>query len=438
MSDFTTIGIRPDLRKQYDPAFQGELTALYGLPSHVQFCKRCVISNQRPNSTVEFKNSPDAKKETIGFNANGICNACLFADIKDQEIDWQERERELIALCKEYRSKAGNYDCVVPGSGGKDSTFTAHILKYKYGMHPLTVTWAPHIYTDIGFQNLQKWIHSGFDNILLTPNGKVHRLITKLAFEKLLHPFQPFIIGQRNIAPRFSSLYGIPLVFYGENQAEYGHNIKENFKPTMDTKFFMDDHDPDKLFLGGVSMTDLIHNYGIDEKELLPYIPPDKEKLKAVGTTVHYLGYYLKWDPQECYYYAAEHTGFSANTERTEGSYSKYSSIDDRIDPMHYYTTLIKFGIGRSTYDAAQEIRNRKITREEGVGLVQRYDAEFPKKYFAEILKYLDITEERFWECINSGRSPHLWKLEDGEWKLRHPVWQSPFAENTARGAHGG
>jgi hypothetical protein len=247
--------------------------------------------------------------------------------------------------------------------------------------------------------------------------------LTKLAFEKLLHPFQPFIIGQRHIAPRFSALYGIPLVFYGENQAEYGNNIDDNLRPTMDKRFFQDNIDLKRIFLGGVSAEELINSHNIVYEDLFPYLPPDKERLESVGTVVHYLGFYLKWDPQECYYYAAEHTGFSANTERTEGSYSKYSSIDDRIDPFHYYTTLIKFGIGRATYDAAHEIRNRKITREEGVALVKRYDSEFPKKYFKQILEYMDIGEDRFWECVNRGRSPHLWKFKDGEWSLRHAVW---------------
>jgi hypothetical protein len=134
------------------------------------------------------------------------------------------------------------------------------------------------------------------------------------------------------------------------------------------------------------------------------------------------LGYYLKWDPQECYYYASEHTGFSPNTERTEGSYSKYSSIDDRIDPLHYYTTFIKFGIGRATYDAAQEVRNGKISREEGVALVRRYDAEFPRRYLSEILEYMGISEERFHQVIDDARSPHLWRKEGDEWFLRHQV----------------
>jgi N-acetyl sugar amidotransferase len=342
--------------------------------------------------------------------------------MKDKNIDWQQREQELISLCNRYRSRNGSYDCIVPGSGGKDSTFTAHVLKFKYGMNPLTVAWAPHIYTEIGWNNFQKWIHSGLDNYLYTPNGKLHRLLTKLAFENLVHPFQPFIIGQRLIGPRFSALYGIPLVFYGENQAEYGNNIQENDSPTMSTSFYESTRDIDSLYLGGLSVKELISIHKLDVRDLNPYLPVEGERLKQIGTQVHYLGYYLKWDPQECFYYAAEHTGFRANTERTEGSYSKYSSIDDKIDPLHYYTTYIKFGIGRATYDAAQEIRTGKITRDEGVALVHRYDAEFPAKYFREIIDYMGITEERFWEIINKARSPHLWEHQNGEWKLRYQV----------------
>ncbi len=412
MSDHNQTGVETPVREAY-----------YGLPPVVRFCRRCVISNQRPSSTVEFKNTASKPKETISFDDEGVCAACRYQDIKDRQIDWAEREEALRTLCREYRSKSGNYDCIVPGSGGKDSTFTGHILKYRFDMNPLTVTWSPHLYTDVGFRNLHKWVDSGLDNLLLTPNGKVHRLLTRLAFEHLAHPFQPFIVGQRHIAPRMSALYGVPLVFYGENQAEYGNNIEENFTPTMKPEFFGGSRDPGAVVLGGVKGDELIQSYGVDPRELDPYLPVDAGRLRAVGTTVHYLGYYLKWDPQECYYYAAEHTGFSVNDERTEGSYSKYSSIDDRIDPLHYYTTFIKFGIGRATYDAAQEIRNQKITREEGVALVKRYDDEFPHKYFREILDYMGITEQRFWEVIDTARSPHLWKREDGVWSLRHAVW---------------
>ena len=400
------------------------LEVKYGLPPEVVFCRRCVISNQRPSSVVEFRQTAADRKPTIAFDDDGVCSACRYAETK-RRIDWHDREAQLVQLCDAYRSTDGSYDCVVPGSGGKDSAFTAHVLKYRYGMNPLTVTWSPHMHTDIGWQNFRAWIDSGLDNLLYTPNGRLHRLLTRLAFENLVHPFQPFIVGQRLVGPRVSALYGIPLVFYGENQAEYGNAIDENERPTMDPSFFVAEDDAlEAVVLGGVRGPDLIEGHGVTLGELAPYRPVAAERLREVGTEVHYLGFYLSWDPQEVYYYAAEHTGFTPNDVRTEGSYSKYSSIDDRIDPLHYYTTLVKFGIGRATYDAAQEIRNGKITREEGVALVQKFDSEFPARYFNETLKYMGVSEQRFHEVIDGARSPHLWhRTDDGTWQLRHTVW---------------
>ncbi len=400
----------------------GELEAYYGLPAEVKFCKRCVISNQRPSSTVEFRHEKNEKKAVIGFDEEGVCSACRFNEIKETAIDWDQRDQALRALCDQFRRSDGGYDVLVPGSGGKDSAYTAHILKYEYGMNPLTVTWAPHLYTGIGWKNFTNWMHEGgLDNLLFTPNGKLHRLLTRLAFLNLLHPFQPFIVGQRIIGPAMAARYGVKLVMYGENQAEYGNKIDENKKPTMDEKFFSAD-DPGEMVLGGVKVKDIIAEHGYSLNDFAPYIPPSADSLNAKGVEVHYLGYYLKWDPQECYYYAVEHTGFQANDERTEGTYSKYSSIDDKIDMFHYYTTLIKFGIGRATYDAAQEIRNGKITRDEGVALVQKFDQEFPQKYFRDFLDYIGITKEEFHAACDRFRSPHLWKRDGGQWVLRHQV----------------
>jgi len=161
----------------------------YGLPHDVTFCKKCVISNQRPNSAVEYGHTKDSKKTTIHFDAHGVCDACRLAEQKQDAIDWAGRERQLRELCDRHRSSDGSYDCIVPGSGGKDSFYAAHMLRTKYGMHPLTVTWAPHIYTEWGWKNFQSWIHAGFDNFLCTPNGRIHRLITRLAVENLFHPF---------------------------------------------------------------------------------------------------------------------------------------------------------------------------------------------------------------------------------------------------------
>jgi N-acetyl sugar amidotransferase len=394
--------------------------AFFGLPEQVLFCKRCVISNQRPSSTVEFKHKSDDRKATIGFGPDGVCDACRYHDHKEKLIDWPERERSLLRLLDRYRRADGGYDVIVPGSGGKDSAFASHVLKYKYGMNPLTVTWAPHRYTDIGWKNFESWIHiGGLDNILFTPNGRLHRYLTRLAFINLLHPFQPFILGQRIIGPLIASKFGVKLVMYGENQAEYGNDPKENEEPTMSPKFFSS-ADPREIVLGGVPIADILAKGEFRINDFAPYIPPSVQQLSEVS--VHYLGFYLKWDPQECYYYAVENTGFQANSERTEGSYSKYSSIDDQIDPFHYYTTLIKFGIGRATYDAAQEIRNEKISREEGISLVRKFDQEFPQKYFPAFLDYIGVDEATFRETVDRFRSPHLWERRGEAWLLKHTV----------------
>jgi len=395
---------------------------ILGLPESVHFCRKCVISNQRPSSTIEFENNGEQKKQVIHFNDEGVCSACLYHMEKEIGIDWSQREANLLSLLDRFRSSDGSYDVIVPGSGGKDSALTAHILKYKYGMNPLTVTWAPHLYTDIGIKNFQEWMHTGgLDNILYTPNGKLHREMTKNAFHNLLHPFQPFIIGQRLIGPTMAKKFGIKLVMYGENQAEYGNSIEENTNPIMKKDFFSSE-DHSKMNFGGITMQDYIKSGKYSLADFAPYIPPKQSEIIDAGIEVHYLGYYLKWDPQECYYYAVENTGFEANPVRTEGTYSKYSSIDDKIDPFHYYTTLIKFGIGRCTYDAAQEVRNGKITREEGVYLVKKYDQEFPKTYFSEFLRYIDTTEDEFHKIVDRNRSDHLWRKVNDKWQLKHTV----------------
>ncbi len=410
---------------------------MYGLPQDIVFCNKCVISNQRPTSSVETKHVKESKKRTINFDHEGVCDACRFAETK-QRIDWEERERELMELCDRHRSKDGSFDCIVPGSGGKDSVFAAHVLKYKYNMHPLTVTWAPHIYTEWGRKNFDTWIHAGFDNVLYTPNGLVHRLLTRLAIDNLFHPFQPFIFGQKNIAPKLAALYKIPLVFYGENEAEYGNRIADTNSAKRDAKYFVTENE-DELFLGGVQVAALKSDYGLTSGDLDFYLPASKEKITDDNIEVHYLGHYIKWHPQSCYYYVQD-LGFQPSPERTAGTYSKYNSIDDRVDDFHYYTTFIKFGIGRATSDAAQEIRSGDIEREEGVALVRRYDGEFPVRFAEEIFEYLSIPEDQF--PIASGmfeqpimsreyfdkladlhRSPHIWKREDAEWKLRSAVW---------------
>lgn len=412
------------------------LKTYYGLPSEIEYCTKCVISNQRPSSAVEFSHQVGSQKQTIVFK-DGVCDACRVAE-KKKNTDWDDRERQLVELCDRYRKSDGGYDCLIPGSGGKDSFYAAHLLKYKYGMNPLTVTWAPHIYTEWGFKNFQSWIHAGFDNYLMTPNGAVHRLLTRLAVDNLFHPFQPFMIGQKGLAPKIASKFGIKLVFYGENESEYGNPMDDANSAVRDWKYFASEN-LEEVYLGGVQVGSLIDDFGLTKNDLDAYMPVNPELLSNVGLEVHYLGYYIKWHPQSAYYYAVDNGGFIPSPERTPGTYSKYNSIDDKIDDLHYFTTGVKFGLGRATYDASQEIRSGDITRDEGVALVKRFDHEFPARFIDELFSYLSVDEKLMplaYRCFEEPkmdrhyfdaladkfRSPHLWKKSNDGWALRVPL----------------
>ena len=378
----------------------------------VQFCKKCVISNQRPR---------------IVFDEDGVCSACRYAEVK-KSIDWNERERQLISLLDRHRSDDGSYDCLVPASGGKDSAYVAHQLKSKYGMHPLTITWAPFIYTDIGWKNYVAFKDAGFDNLLFFPNGLLHRKLSRLGFEYVGDNFLPFVYGQKAFAFQVAVKHNIPLIFYGESgEVEYGGSLK-NSEKSHETP-----DDWEELYFKGVGVERLVElglEKGVlNESEGMPsalsfYKPPPLELVRKIGAEMHWFSYYHKWVPQENYYYAHEHTGFEANPGRSEGTYSKYASLDDKTDAFHYYMGYIKFGLGRATSDAAHEIRDGHITRDEAVALVQRFDGEPPNRHLAETLEYLQISETRFEEVVEFYRqkSSHLWKKVGGSWKLRHTV----------------
>tara|TARA_A100000164_G_C21819407_1_gene729573 strand:+ start:1 stop:873 length:873 start_codon:yes stop_codon:yes gene_type:complete len=286
-------------------------------------------------------------------------------------------------------------------------------------MNPLCVTWAPLKHSVIGRKNLDAFISSGFNHVLGTPNPQVTRKLTQLSFKHMGDPFQPFIYGQVNFPVHVAIQNNISLIMYGENgEVEYGGDMQNAFKPTREIQ------DHDKHYFSGMP-PEFFSDHGISLADLRPFMAPKYENILKNNTEIHFYGYYRLWDPQENYYYCRENTGFSPNTERTEGTYSKYASIDDEIDGFHYYLSFIKFGIGRATADSAHEIRDGKITREEGVSLVKRFDHEFPHRHYDVFLDYCSITDQEVNEIIDSWRSDHLWTNKKNEWELRHAVWHS-------------
>jgi len=394
--------------------------AYYGLPNKVLFCKKTLISNQLPNSAVEFKHTIKSKKKTTFIDKNGISDPWKFSRIK-KKINFNEREKKLLKLLDKFRGK-GEFDCIVPGSGGKDSCFAAHILKEKYGMNPLTVTWPPILYTDYGYQNFNNWLDSGpFENISAKRDEGLFKLLTKLAIKNLLHPFQTFMLGQKNFPIKVAEKLKIPLIFYGENEAEHHNPIADNSKSIRDKSYYIFKN-LSEIRLGGLKISEIIRDYNFKIKDFEPILPLQENKIRKFPLQVHYLGYYVRWIPQETFYYSVENCNFRPRPFRTQGTYSKYNSIDDKIDDLHYYTTYIKFGIGRATYDVSQELRNDHLTVDEGKKLIKKYDGEFPDYYFSEIMKYLEINENFFHKLCDKFRSPHLWKNKKGTYYLRHTV----------------
>lgn len=361
------------------------------------------MSNQRPR---------------IGWRPDGVCSACDYQEKKRSQIDWAKREKELENLLDFHRRQNGTHDVLVPCSGGKDGSFVAHRLKFKYGMNPLTVTWAPLLPTSHGFGNLRRFIETGFDHVLGTPNPKIAARLSLWALKNMGDPFQPFIYGQTNFPLRIAIQEKISPIMYGENgEEEYGGDSKGAFSPTREIA------DHSKHYFSGVS-PDYLLSKGFGREDLALYLQPGIAEIRENNTEIHFFGYYLPWDPQENYYYASRHTGFLPNPERTQGTYSKYASLDDKIDGFHYFLSFLKFGIGRATSDSAHEIRDGRISRDEGVQLVRKFDAEFPDRYLEECLDFWGISESDLRAILRSWTNSSLFDLEKDGHELRYAVWR--------------
>tara|TARA_B100002019_G_scaffold292166_1_gene314446 strand:- start:3647 stop:4855 length:1209 start_codon:yes stop_codon:yes gene_type:complete len=379
------------------------------IEKEIEFCTNCVVSNQRPRTKI----------------INGVCAPCIWSHEKDYKINWPEREKELKDLLDKFRKDDGSFDVVVPGSGGKDSFYVAHQLKHKYGMNPLCCTWAPFEWSHIGWKNFRNWTNSGFPNITCHQNGSLHRKLSKLALELVGDAWQPFTYGQKSWAFHIAEKFDIKLIFYGENgEVEYGGSEKYKYLPKEGPDEWEYEYFKgaaiDKIINRGLE-TKVFTNNEANDPSFKFYRAPDPQKIIESGIEMHWYSYYKKWIPQENYYYAAKYGNFRNNHfGRSEGTYTKHVSLDDMLDGFHWYLSYMKFGMGRCSRDVQTDIRRNHITRREGVKLVNKFDGEFPKKYFSWFLNYLEITEEFFWEVMDYYRNiSNVWELKNGKWKLK-------------------
>ena len=354
-------------------------------PTEVKQCTKCVVTNQRPRIT---------------FDDEGVCSACQYAEDQRTMVDWQAREGELHVLLDRHRKPSG-YDVIVPSSGGKDSAMVAHRLKNEYGMHPLCVTWAPFIYTDVGRRNFDAFVQSGFDCITMFPNGPIHRKLARLSLEYIGDPFQAFVYGQLCWPMNAAAHFNVPLVMFGENgEASYGGDTSANEKPCWDNA------DWDRVYAKGAGVERLIRiGQGLGALEADECVSPFYSMPTDTRPEFHWFGYYRQWHPMENFYYVSENTGFEPNEERSVGTYTKFASIDDKMDNIHKYFSYVKYGIGRCNADASQQVRAGDIDRDEALALVARYDGEFPEKHLDECLAYLGMDRAQLGCIIDRFRS---------------------------------
>jgi N-acetyl sugar amidotransferase len=345
----------------------------------IRYCKKCVMPSTKPD---------------LLFDEEGVCNACRNIENR-KEVDWKTRKNELQTILEQYRSQdASNYDCIVPVSGGKDSTFqTLRLL--ELGMNPLCVTATTDKLSELGRRNIENLKNLGVDYIEVTVNPVVRKRINRLALTQVGDISWPEHVLIFTIPVRIAVQLNIPLIIWGENsQNEYGGPASAAENNVL-TRRWLEEFGG----LLGFRVSDLIEQEGIEKKHLIQYTYPSDEDLQKVGVTGLFLGYYLPWDGYQNSLYAQAH-GFSTYHKTVEGSLVNYENLDNCQTGIHDYFKFLKYGFGRATDLACLHIRRGRLSREDGIKLVKMHDGKFPWQYLGcpldEILKDIDMSLDEF------------------------------------------
>jgi N-acetyl sugar amidotransferase len=323
-----------------------------------------------------------------------ICNACRSYQNRT-EIDWDKRHIELMEIVARYKSADGSrWDCIVPVSGGKDSTYQV-IRMLQLGMNPLCVTATTCDLADIGRANIENIKRLGVDYVELTPNPLVRRKLNRIGLTEVGDISWPEHVGIFTIPVHAAVNYGVPLIVWGENsQNEYGGPAAAVENNVL-TRRWLEEFGG----LLGMRVSDIEGSEGITRSNLIPYTYPSDEELARVGVTGIFLGHYLPWDGYSNALLSQAH-GFMTSQHVVEGSIVNYENLDNHQTGIHDYFKFLKFGFGRATDIACLHIRRGRISREDGLALVRKHDGKFPWTYLgkslSDILSPLDMTIDEF------------------------------------------
>ncbi len=372
----------------------------------MRWCRSCVLPDTRPN---------------LRIGDDGVCNACKSHDTK-RDIDWEWRGhqlRDVVEFAKRSAHHAG-YDCVIPVSGGKDSTWqTARCL--ELGLRPLCVTWKTPARTELGQQNLDNLVRLGVDHIDYQINPRVEARFMLKAFTRLGSTAIPMHMALFNIPLAIALRFRIPLVVWGENSAfEYGSQDE------VHTGFRLSG---DWLRTYGVTHGTTAHDWVDDDlsiKDLVPYFGPSDAELKGSSLNAVFLGYYLPWDPEKTYRMAAAR-GFRSG-ERARTGYYSFADIDDDFISIHHWMKWYKFGFTRLFDNLSLEIRNGRLTRGDALRVIKANGEQTPRHDITTFCQFAGVEEEKFYEVAEGFRNQTIWKRgSDGVWRIPEfliPDWE--------------
>ena len=367
----------------------------------MRYCTRCVMPATRPRIT---------------FDGDGVCNACRWSEEKNVAVDWRARGAELRDLAARHRARnPDRFDCIVPVSGGKDSSYVAHQMKEVAGLHPLTITVRPDLAFDIGNRNLERFIDSGFDHLRIAPNPRIAARIARTAFIEQGQPLMAWIIAVQTVVFRLTVLLDIPLVMFGEEgEVEYGGSTTLKHKP------FYELDDSIKLYLSGNDPRRFVGQF--TEQELYWWLYPSQEALARVRTEVAHWSYFENWNSYEHYLLAKDRYGLEETSARCIGTYNNFAQTDTSLYDLHCYLMYLKFGFGRCTQDAGIDIRRGALSRRQAVALVRRYDGEFPEELVDGYLRYFGLSRAEFDAVLDRHANRTLFEKIDGRWSPRFEV----------------
>ena len=371
------------------------------------WCKNCLNMSTRPRIT---------------FDSRKWCNACQWMEEKTA-MDWRPREKELVQLLDKHRSSTGDFDCIVPVSGGKDGSYVAYNLKHKYGMNPLTVTVKPALSLDVGDKNLFNFIQSGYSHIHISCNPVILDRLNKYGFIEKGFPYYGWLIAIMTAVIRTAVNFKIPLIFYGEDgEVEYGGSTESKHNSMYEIEYMK------RIYLEGghEKVFDRIaEDADISESDMSFFRFPKDGEVSEVGLSFTHWSYFESWDSYRNYIVAKEHCGLIEKDDDNPDTFTNFSQNDQALYALHAYMMYLKFGFGRATQDAGIEIRRGSMTRGQAINLVQMYDNAYPHELIDTFLDYYGMTKDEFDSVLDNYVNKELFEKIEGIWQPKFEVGKS-------------